>query len=76
MPTARRATIYFDSKVHRAIRLRAAANDQTVSDVVNDAMKESLAEEADDLAVAKKRRSEPSILFSDAVRSLRRRGKI
>jgi len=47
-----------------------------MSDMVNDAIKRSLEEDADDLAVLKKRRNDPGILLSDAVRSLKRRGKV
>jgi len=76
MSIVRRATIYFEPKVHRALRMRAAAADRSMSDMVNDAIKRSLEEDADDLAVLKKRRNDPGILLSDAVRSLKRRGKV
>ena len=51
MSTPKRATVYFEADVHRALRLRAAANDRSVSDMVNDAVKVALAEDAVDLAL-------------------------
>ena len=47
---AKRATIYFDPVVHRALRMKAAATDRSLSDMVNDAVRVSLAEDAEDLA--------------------------
>ena len=76
MRAARRATIYFEPSVHRALRLRAAATDRSLSDMVNASVKRALAEDADDLAVLKKRRGEPDISLAEAVKLLRRRGKI
>lgn len=72
----KRATVYFDATVHRALRLKAAETDQSVSDLVNDAVKLSLAEDADDLEAIAARASEPSIAFEAVVRDLRRRGKL
>ncbi len=43
-------TVYFDSHIHRALRLKAVETDRSVSDLVNEAVKLSLAEDAEDLA--------------------------
>ena len=50
MEDPKRATVYFDAAVHRALRLKAAATDRSISDMVNDAVKVALAEDAEDLA--------------------------
>lgn len=72
----KRATVYFDATVHRALRLKAAETDQSVSVLVNDAVKLSLAEDADDLETIAARAPEPSIAFETVVHDLRRRGKL
>jgi plasmid stability protein len=76
MSTPKRATVYFDPEVHKALRLRAAANDQSISDMVNDAVKASLAEDAIDLASFDKRKRERSISFDSFVQGMKRRGAI
>jgi hypothetical protein len=77
MKTAlRRATVYFNPAVHRALRLKAAETDQSVSELINEAVGLSLQEDAEDLAAFEERAHEPNIRFVDAVRDLRRRGKI
>ena len=74
--TSKRSTIYFDPQLHQALRLKAAETDRSISDIVNDAVKLSLAEDAEDLAAFEERASEPSVAFEDAVKALRRSGKI
>ena len=50
MNLPKRATAYFEPEIHRALRLKAAISDRSISDMVNDAMKLALAEDAEDLA--------------------------
>jgi len=72
----KRATIYLDPDLHRALRVKAAETDKSVSELVNQAVKLSLAEDAEDLAAFEERRHEPNLLFEDVVQDLKRRGKI
>lgn len=76
MDTRKRATIYFEPDVHRALRLKAAASDRSISDMVNDAVKAALAEDADDLTAFTKRKNEKSLSFDAFVQGLKRRGRI
>ncbi len=73
---AKRATVYFDPEIHRALRLKSASTDRTISEVVNEAVRLSLAEDAEDLEAFDSRATEPSLDFDDVVKRLRRRGKI
>jgi plasmid stability protein len=72
----KRATIYLPAEVHRALRLKAAAADRSISDLVSEAVRLSLAEDADDLAAFEKRAKERSLKFENVVKALRRRGKL
>jgi len=76
MDTKKCATVYFEADVHRALRLRAAATDRSISDMVNDAVKTILAEEAEDLAAISERKGEKSLSFDTFVQGLKRRGRI
>ena len=76
MEDSKRATVYFDPSVHQALRLKAAATDRSISDMVNDAVKVALAEDAEDLAAFDHRKREPSLSFESLVRDLRKRGRI
>jgi hypothetical protein len=77
MTTAiKRATVYLDSQIHMALRLKSAETERSISELVNDAVKMSLSEDADDLAVFAARASEPNLRFEDIVKDLRKRGKL
>jgi hypothetical protein len=72
----KRATVYFDPALHRALRVKAAETERSLSDIVNEAVRLSLAEDAEDLAAFEERASEPSLAFEDVVKDLRRSGSI
>jgi hypothetical protein len=74
--TTKRATVYFDPAIHRALRLKAVETDRSLSDLVNEAIKLSLAEDAEDLAAFEERASEPNLAFEAVVKELKKRGKI
>jgi predicted nucleotidyltransferase len=67
--------VYFDRDIHRALRLKAASADKSISDMVNEAVKLTLAEDAEDLAAFAERRREPNLDFEQFVKALKRRGK-
>ena len=75
MSSPKRATIYLDPSLHRALRLKAARTDQSMSELVNDAVRQSLFEDAEDLEAFESRAKEPSLDFETLLKDLRRRGK-
>ena len=76
MSLTKRATIYLDADLHRAVRMKAAEIETSVSDLVNAALRQSLAADADDLAAFGDRAKEPNLDFEALVKDLRRRGKL
>jgi hypothetical protein len=72
----KRSTIYFDSSIHKALRLKAAETERSVSEIVNEAVKFSLAEDAEDLAAFEERAKEPNLAFEDVLKDLKRSGTI
>lgn len=74
--TQKRATVYFDPALHRALRVKAAETDRSLSEIVNEAVKLSLLEDAEDLAAFDERATEPSLAFEDVVKDLKRSGSI
>lgn len=76
MATTKRATVYLDAPLHRALRLKAAETEASISKLVNAAVRHSLAEDADDLEAFRTRAKEPRLAFEAVVRDLKRRGKL
>ena len=72
----RRATIYFEPGLHKALRVKAAETERSLSDLVNTAIRQSLAEDAEDLAAFEERAEEPSLAFAAVLKDLKRRGKL
>ncbi|MBI2957166.1 MAG: CopG family transcriptional regulator [Acidobacteria bacterium] len=69
-------TVYLEDRLHRALKVKAATNDQSISHLVNEAVRESLREDEIDLAIARRRLREPSIPFERVVADLKRKGRL
>ena len=72
----KRATIYFDPDLHKALRLKAAETSRSITELVNEAVREALAEDAEDLAAFDERKSEPVISYDAMVKRLKKDGRI
>jgi len=67
-------TIYFEPGIHSALRIKASETSTTISDIVNDAVKTLLAEDAEDLAAIEERAGGPFISYEAMVRKLKKEG--
>ncbi|MBX3302898.1 MAG: hypothetical protein KF693_11845 [Nitrospira sp.] len=76
MPSDTRTTIYFKPKVYRALKVKAATTDRSVSDLVNAAVLESLREDAVDLEAFDRRAKEPSRSLEKLLEELKRDGTL
>ena len=74
--SSKRATIYLDSELHHALRIKAADTEHSISELVNEAVKLALAEDAIDIAAFEERRDEPLMTFESVLTKLRKNGKI
>ncbi len=72
----KRSTVYFDPDIHKALRVKAAQTDRSISDLVNAAVHVSLSEDAEDLAAFAERAKEPNLAFEEVLEDLKRRGKL
>ena len=73
---SRRTTVYLEPDLHRALRLKAVETESSISDLVNTAVRRSLAEDAEDLAAFEDRAAEATIPYGEFVIALRRDGKL
>ena len=74
--TSKRATVYFEPALHKAIRLKAAHMHRSVSDIVNDAVRFALREDQEDLAAFDDRVAEPVISYEALLKDLKAHGKL
>ena len=72
----KRATIYFDPNLHKALRLKAVETSRSVSELVNEAVREALSEDAEDLLAFEERADETLISYEEMVKRLKKDGSI
>ena len=73
---SKRTTIYFNAAIHRALRLKSIETERSLSDLVNEAVRLFLAEDAEDLAAFEERAAEENLSFEAVVKDLKQRGEI
>jgi hypothetical protein len=73
---AKRATIYLDPALHKALKLKAFETSRSISDLVNTAIREALAEDADDFLSFDERANESLISYDEMVKRLKQDGRI
>ncbi len=73
---AKRSTLYFDPELHRALRIKAAHTHRSLSDLVNEAVRMTLAEDQEDLAAFDERADERTITYEELLKDLKAHGKI
>jgi hypothetical protein len=74
--SSKRVTVYLRPTYHRALRVKAAETEYSVSELVNEAVRNSLCEDAVDLEAFEARAPEPSLAFEDVLKKLRKDGKL
>jgi len=72
----KRATVYLDPKLHRALKIKSAQIERSMSDIINDAVRNSLAEDYEDLQAIEERQNEPNVDFKDILKDLKDSGKL
>jgi hypothetical protein len=73
---AKRATVYFDPIIHKALKLKSIETSKSISELVNMAVKDALAEDAEDISAFEERANEPLISYSEMVKRLKKDGRI
>lgn len=72
----KRATVYFEDDLHKALKMKAAEASSSVSELVNQAIREALSEDLDDLQAFRDRESEPTMDFETFLKRMRSDGRL
>ncbi len=72
----KRATVYLDPELHKALKIKSAHSEQTLSELVNIAVRQSLAEDHENLLGFDERKDEPNLDFEDVLKELKASGKL
>jgi plasmid stability protein len=71
-----RSTIYLDPALQKALRVKAAWTKRSISDLVNEAVRRSFAEDQEDLAAFEARAAEPTMSYEALLKDLKVHGKL
>ena len=71
-----RATVYLDSDLHRALRVKAASTHRPISELVNELVRQALVEDQEDLAAFEERVAEPTMSYEQLLKDLKTHGKL
>jgi plasmid stability protein len=72
----KRSTIYLEPELHRAVKLKSAHTNRSISDIVNESLRAALREDEEDLAAFDERASESVISYEALLAKLKADGKI
>lgn len=72
----KRSTVYFETKIHQALRVKAATTHQSISEVVNEAVRTALSEDQQDLNAFSQRAEETTLSYEELLEDLKLHGKI
>ncbi len=73
---SKRVTVYFNPDLHKALKLKSVETSRSLSDLVNEAVREALAEDAEDLSAFEERADEPLISYEEMIKELKQDGRI
>lgn len=73
---SKRSTVYFEPEIHQALRMKAASTHISVSEVVNEAVRNALREDQEDLSAFEQRAGEPILSYEELLKDLESNGKL
>jgi len=73
---SKRSTVYFEPAIHQALRIKAASTHRSLSELVNDAAREALREDQEDLSAFEERVAEPTMSYEALLDDLKAHGKL
>jgi post-segregation antitoxin (ccd killing protein) len=73
---SKRATVYLDPDLHKALRLKAVETSTSVSELINKAIREAIAEDAEDIVEFESRVAEPLISYDEMIKRLKKDGRL
>lgn len=72
----KRTTVYLEGGLHQALRVKAAVSNRSISELINEMIREYLAEDAEDLQAFRDREAEPVMSYEELLQDLQANGKL
>ena len=72
----KRTTVYLEDSLHQALRVKAAVSNRSISELINEMIRDRLAEDAEDLQTFRDREAEPVMSYEALLQDLQVNGKL
>ena len=72
----KRTTVYLEDSLHQALRVKAAVSNRSISELINEMIRDRLAEDAEDLQTFRDREAEPVMSYEALLQDLQANGKL
>lgn len=72
----KRTTIYLEQDLHQALRMKSVETNISISEMINEMVRERLSEDAEDLQAFRDRENEPVMSYEALLQDLRDHGKL
>ncbi len=66
--STKRATVYLPADLHKAVKVKAGLSSKTISEVIGEAILDSLREDASDISALENTKNEESITLQDVLK--------
>ena len=73
---SKRSTVYFEPDTLKALKMRAASSDVSISELIDEAVRLLMREDQEDLIAISERSDEPEMSYEDFLSELKIDGKI
>ncbi len=73
---SKRSTMYFDPSIHQALKVKSVTSSRSVSELVDEALRQLMNEDQEDLEAYAQRKDEPDINYEELLNDLKQHGKI
>ena len=71
-----RSTVYLEPELHQALRLKSAQSRRSMSDIVNEALRQALREDQEDLAAVRGRAKDRALSYEEFLAKLKADGTL
>ena len=72
----KRTTVYLEENLHQALRMKAAVSNRSISELINEMIRDRLTEDAEDLQAFRDREAEPVMSYEALLQDLQANGKL
>lgn len=72
----KRATVYFEPDIHKLLKIKAAETSSSISEIINQLLRQEFLEDAEDIEAFNTRLNEPTVSYESLLKELKEDGRL